>query len=631
MKLPLSPGNLKTVIVDIEVFQNYFYACFSNGERFKEFDHTTRDQLQRFLQDSQLCLAGYNSFSYDNIILGIIANDCMPDASDDEFCQKVYRTSKTIIFDKSEATREKVFTKTWEERPWRQSIDVFALLNNKGSLKEWACKIGTKLVAETPVDFDLPLPADKIEEMKMYCKNDVNVTKELLLKNWDLVILRETLKKQFDLHNNVYCLSEQAVAQTTFMTLHRKRTGQTTTVVREFAKLNPDNLRTEFALPELISPKVCYATPEFQQFFDAYKTGKTACDEKGSWKLDAPAVNNGLVKLCGRTFTMGVGGIHTVDEPAIFDSTDTHALIDLDVSSYYPSLIIEENLYPKHLGPGFVDDMRTLRDRRMAAKRTGDKRTANALKIVINATFGKLNDKYSPLRSVPDAMRVTLNGQLFILMLVESLSRIGCEILSANTDGVTVRMDRSLSDGLSGVVSDWQLATKMELERVDYASIFRRDISNYLAITCEGKIKNKGVMSSETGKGDGLIIKRAVEEYLVNGIPLDVSIHPDNIKNINDLTMYLRSKNGGELYHNGVCLGKSARWVVTKSGTPLRRLNPKRGDKDPTWAAIPNASKARMVLDFGAVNLEELDVDYDWYIEEATKLVNSMGPTHAAT
>ena len=625
MKLPISPGGLKTVIVDIEVFQNYFYACFTNGDRFKEFDHTTRHDLQRFLQDSQLCLAGYNSFAYDNIILGMIADDCCPDLSDAEFCLRVYQTSKTIIFDKSEQMREKIFAKTWQERPWGQSIDVFALLNNKGSLKEWACKIGTKLVAETPVNFDLPLPADKVEEMKMYCKNDVNVTKELLIKNWDLVILRETLKKQFDLHNNVYCLSEQAVAQTTFMTLHRKRTGQTTAVVREFAKLNEDNLRTEFALPELISTKVVYSTEEFQSFFAGYREGKTVCDDKGTWKLDAPAVNNGLVKLAGRTFTMGVGGIHTVDEPAIFDSTETHALIDLDVASYYPSLIIEENLYPKHIGPEFVDDMRLLRDRRMAAKRTGDKRTANALKIVINATFGKLNDKYSPIRSVPDAMRVTLNGQLFILMLVELLHSIGCEILSANTDGVTVRMDRTLNQRLVDVIARWQAATKMELERVDYASIFRRDISNYLAITIDGKVKHKGIINAETGKGDGMVVKRAVEAYLVDGIPPDITLQ--NATTPTDWLFYLRSKNGGTLWHDGVELGKSARWYVSKSGTPLKRLNPKRGDKDATWAAIPNGSSARMALDLNGVSIEDWDIDYDFYERQCWDMINSMGPT----
>ena len=143
MKLPSAPGGKKLWICDIEVFKNYFLAVFYNGERWKMFDHTQLPELADALNDKELVLAGFNNFAYDDIILGFICSD--PTCT----TQKIYETSKDLIYG-GERLREQVFRAQWAERPWHNSIDVFQLLNGKGSLKEWACRIGSNLVAETP-------------------------------------------------------------------------------------------------------------------------------------------------------------------------------------------------------------------------------------------------------------------------------------------------------------------------------------------------------------------------------------------------------------------------------------------------------------------------------------------------
>jgi len=618
VKLPTPPGGGKLWTVDVEVFQNYFLAVFYNGVTWKEYDHTQFAELREALNDKSLVLAGFNNFGYDDLILRII---CLtPNVT----TMDLYHASKDIIFSqRGELKSQRVFELQWSATQWNYSIDVFQLLNGKGSLKEWACRSGSALVAESPVDFDLPLPDDRIEEIRRYCRNDVTVTKELLVKNWDRVILRETLAKQFELMQRVYCLSEQGVAQHTFLTLHRKRTGENTAIVRAAAKENPENQQTEWMLTDLISPKVNYVTAEFQAFFEDVKKARATENEKGAWSLSIPSV----VYLAGRDFSIGVGGIHTVDKPDLFESTDEYAIIDLDVASYYPSIIIEEGLYPRHIGPSFCEDMRILRDKRLAAKRTGDKKTADALKIVINATFGKLNDKYSPLRSVPDAMRVTVNGQLFLLMLVESLHAIGADIVSANTDGVTIKVERAKKDDLAGTVAKWQTDTRMVLEEVEYSRIFRRDINNYLVVTIDGKVKYKGVMAQDGGKGDGGIVKLAAERYLLDGVPPNVTIA--NETDIKLYLYYLRSKNGGELYFGDDKIGKSARWYAAKesSGKVIRRLNPATKCRKEGWAIIPHGHCAQLALDITGMSAQKLDdIDLDYYETEAWNLIATMGP-----
>jgi hypothetical protein len=49
-------------------------------------------------------------------------------------------------------------------------------------------------------------------------------------------------------------------------------------------------------------------------------------------------------------------------------STDTHVLIDADVASQYPSIILKLGLTPKALGPSFLVAYRGIYDDRLAAK-----------------------------------------------------------------------------------------------------------------------------------------------------------------------------------------------------------------------------------------------------------------------
>jgi DNA polymerase elongation subunit (family B) len=74
---------------------------------------------------------------------------------------------------------------------------------------------------------------------------------------------------------------------------------------------------------------------------------------------------------------------------------------------------------------------------RLEAKKAGDKGKAEALKIIINSFYGNFNYPYFYAYDPKSAYTVTINGQLYLLMLVEQLEFNGYAVISANTDGVT--------------------------------------------------------------------------------------------------------------------------------------------------------------------------------------------------
>lgn len=609
---PPRPGR-ELWVYDCEVFPNRFMFSAYNGSKWVEYDESTLDALAMWVRGSDKVLAGFNSHAYDDILVAAIATK-----SGIRTAADIYALSCRLIDPKTDADKEANFRARYGRRAWAYSVDVFQLLNGKGALKEWECRIGFPTIAESPAAFDAPLSDDLVPAVREYCRNDVLATAKLLTDRWHLVLLRETLAAQFDLGTRAYCLSEQGLAQATFLTLHRARTGENSNAVREKAAKAPENQDEFIPLAGVISYRVRFVTPEFNAVLEKLRRGDLRRGESWGITVDNVAFDK-TVQLAGCELSIMVGGLHTVDHPGTFVADAETAIVDLDVTSYYPSLMLAERVYPSQLGPEFLADFTTIRDQRVAAKKAGDMNTSEALKIVLNATFGKLNDTWSPIRSVKNAFRVTMNGQLFLMMLIESLAANGFKILSANTDGIMILAPRLRLPELAGVTTPWEKATGLTLERTDYARIVRRDVNAYVALAESGKVKTKGPFNADAGKGDGRIIREAAIAYLLHGT--------DPAKTVGDATdpvaflFYQRAKNGGDLFHGETPLGKTARWYASTLGLAIRRK-----DKDGSHHTIPNAHKATMALDITGWTVPTMpDLDRDFYVSAAWDLIRDSG------
>ena len=188
------------------------------------------------------------------------------------------------------------------------------------------------------------------------------------------------------------------------------------------------------------------------------------------------------VLVDGFRFDFGVGGIHGSLSNKVVQSNNTWNLVDLDVSSFYPNMAISNRIYPEHLTEKFCDIYKDMYEQR---KSYGKNTAENAmLKLALNGTYGKSNDKYSVFYDPKFTMSITVGGQLTLCMLIDMFYVAGIQfkMVMANTDGITFCVKKKDDEVMMQVVKYWENIVKLEMERVDYDKMFIRDVNSYLAV-----------------------------------------------------------------------------------------------------------------------------------------------------
>ena len=82
--------------------------------------------------------------------------------------------------------------------------------------------------------------------------------------------------------------------------------------------------------------------------------------------------------------------------------------------------------------------------------------------------FGFFGSADKWLYDIKCTYQTTLNGQLYLLMLIEQLEESGIEVISANTDGIVSRFKPSLEPIYNQICANWQNMTNLSLEYTDY-------------------------------------------------------------------------------------------------------------------------------------------------------------------
>jgi hypothetical protein len=304
---------------------------------------------------------------------------------------------------------------------------------------------------------------------------------------------------------------------------------------------------------------------------------------------------------------LGVGGMHSADAPGVVAGP----LIDLDVASYYPSLIAGDGINPPQL-PDFSRRVGTLMARRIAAKRARDTVASTALKYVINSLYGQLGNRRSGLFSPPDALRVVLTGQLRLLELIDGILSAGGDVVSVNTDGVIARGD------VTAAASAWEARTGLTLERTPYQRLWRTSVNDYIATGPDGAVvKTKGRFAGgddedATRRAGAPIVARAALEHLVHGARIAEVVGAAGA--VTDFALWRRARDlawGGTPVAAGV-----VRWVVGRRGTALVQVA-EDGHVRSTVAAnaIPVVDPAR---------IDAAQIDRAWYVGEAQALVDRV-------
>jgi DNA polymerase elongation subunit (family B) len=330
-------------------------------------------------------------------------------------------------------------------------------------------------------------------------------------------------------------------------------------------------------------------------------------------------------------------GIHSDDKPKLFKETDLQYIIDADIGSMYPTLLINHQLCPEHLSNKFIQKYTDVRNERLRAKHNNEKDKAEGLKTVLNSTWGKYNNEnfwlYDPLQ----AYRITVNGQLYIMMLIEDLMLKEFEVISCNTDGITTIVKKDQSNLYYNICRNWEIKTKFELEYNYYTLYSRRDVNNYICQYNNNKLKEKGdfittnLTKTNNTKLKGVdrkIIAIALREFFINNVSIQNTIL--NHQNIYDFCTSQRTddkfineyhylKNNEKIIEK---LQKTIRYYISKSGGTLFKVDPKENK-------YINYCVNRQVTIFNQYikkDIKDYNIDYGYYISETQKIIDQIIP-----
>lgn len=345
-----------------------------------------------------------------------------------------------------------------------------------------------------------------------------------------------------------------------------------------------------------------------------------------NWRI-AESLN---VVVDGFEYVYGVGGIHASVEGVTFESNEDWVIRDEDVASYYANLFISNRVYPEHLSERFCDIYKDVYDQRKNYPK-GTPENA-VMKLALNGVYGSSNDKFSPFYDPKAMMTITVNGQLSLTMLAEKLIEIEeLQMIQCNTDGLTIYYKREHKDTVDQIIKDWEDQTGLEMESALYSQMAIANVNNYLAVYEEdGSVKRNGRFQFE-GLGwhqnqSSLVIQKAACDYITKGIPIEKTIKG----NKDPYNFMLRTKvprtsrlitvdeEGLEYSEQNIC-----RYYISHEGRKLVKVMPPLPDKDEErYIGIDKAWLVRTCNDMGDF---QWDINYDYYIEEANKLVESVG------
>lgn len=653
----------KVYVYDIEVFQNIFHCSVKNtetGEIYKFEISERRNQLRELVKffkqvdsyikwgdfyttdleiKSEVIFCGYNNLHYDNPIVNYIIEyeDKLMSYNVATICSSIFNLSRTI----TTSTEDNIEAwKHWKYQIWFDTFDLLTMLySNKlrVGLKEIQVTMQYPNVQEFVCDWSKPLPLEDFDNMIDYNINDIESTAELLNRCKKDIDLRIAIEDEY----GVRVLSKDGV-NIGMKILTQKYLEKTGLTWWDIAGLRSP--MDYIPLKDVILPFIKYDSPILQRVLDDMKSQIVSPGRKG---YENNFIFNGL------RYTVGVGGIHSKNDPEIIIPKEDEMLIDIDVASLYPSMLIEYKFYPKHLGPEFLEVYSQIKDERIEAKHNGDKVKNETLKLALNGLSGNLQNQHNFCYSPFAVMQIRINGQLLLLMLAERLTQIGCRIVQANTDGLFVLLKKSIYEQANKICQEWEQLTRLTLEEERFEAMYQYAINDYIAVKEGYKetknpdlIKTKGMFITKVLLGKGLsakIIPEAIIKYFVDGIPVE-----DTIKGCTDIRKFLMSEKTGKQWHveymnqeqqrtnrfyastNGGYLWK---WKYTghAEGEVVEYYEPYVGRqsyiaKEKSYQNMLTASGVTLLNKFDDKPIEERKINYRYYIYEAYKIIRDLKP-----
>lgn len=643
--------------LDIECFHNWFLVGITDHENNVQWDFQQTDTQPLDVQSIiELCkwytLVTFNGQNYDVPMLSYALAGAT--------CAQLKIANDDII--RKDGLKWWEFAKKYAA--WTPDfidhIDISEPTPGvKISLKQYACRMHSELVQDSPVDFNQPLPEHEFTNEITYCRNDRKVTWQLAGEIKKRIALREKLSARYGV--DLRSKSDAQMAEAVIKKIWTDTMLRQPELMMGAEGAYYDNRGTpRIKVPSVphgttfkvkLPAHIEFVTPAMQQLLHDVRNADFLVSNKEeaivlgydgkSIKTGVciPAIIEGRDIVIGQSvYRLGIGGLHSQESSVAYRSCPgRYTLRTADVTAYYPTLIRNAGMSPKQLGPifqtiysGFIDERNNakieVKGHAPGTHEYDDLMTVvDGVKIFNNGTYGKLWSQFSIFFAPELGVAVTMGGQLSLLMLIERLHLAGIPVVSANTDGIEIAVPAGYESICDAILKWWEGVTHLQLETKNYAALFSRDVNNYVSIGFDGKPKRKGVMcesgilASMSGKHPDLdICADAVVDFLTKGTPIANSIH-----NCRDIRKFVRVRGakGGAGYIHGpgeapLRCGRAVRWYYAQHAQG-HIIDMESGNK----VAGSDGAKPIMHMDgsFPA------DVDHSFYVRAAEKLLMEVG------
>lgn len=666
---------MSQVIYDTETYPNYFalgirhahsdyYAQFECSE-FRD-DSTEMFATLSMLARGRVEMVGFNNLGFDYPVLHHLFRHCFDARGEYQtrfglaVAQAAYEKAEMII-----RSGDRFANTIWESDRIIPQIDLYKVNHFDNPAKATSLKVlqftmRSESVEDLPIAPGTRLTTDQAAIVGRYMRHDIDETFRFWERNQDEIDFRRSMAEE--LSGDVLNWSDVKLGSEMLI----QRLGKKVCYYYDDnnERQPRQTHRDKINVADILFPYIRFSRPECRDLLERFRA-KVITNTKGAF--------HDSVTLNGFTFDFGTGGVHGSVDPTAFRADDDADIIDVDVTSLYPSIAIENGLAPEHLGAAYTREYSGMRGERLKyGKGTPRNR---GLKLALNGTYGNTNNEWSPFYDPQYTMATTINGQLLLLMLAERLLDAvpGLGLIQINTDGITAVVPRQHRDAFHGACKAWEQETRLNLEFASYSAFFCRDVNNYLAVATDGKIKRKGAYEYPEKPADyagmwhkdwsAMCVQKAAEAALVRGVPVEIAIR-DN-RDPFDFMCRFKTPRESKLMLGDVEQQHVTRYYRAAPGFPLIKQSPppkhpwvapgafkrKNGISDEefykvrrevgadVWdARIHTANKSTYgdreitvaqsaLVCNRASDFDWSKVDWEWYIAEANKLVDVFSVT----
>ena len=701
----LSVKEIKNRLDSVQCWQ--FYISDENDSQLLpliDFINKTVPTIENNVVKDRFDLYGYNSYNYDNLMVAALLVNYNRVTTTKELLRKLYDTSQSIINnqdDKSFIRNNFYLNSLTKYKLPFQGIDVMRIFHldkantivdkegNRIGVPKGLKQTSINLQWYELLEYEMPpineeeytkyynegntkglrleevrrridkwnrcILSEYIPDMMHYNKNDVFIVCEIVRLYSDEIKSRYSISKVYGV--NVLNSSRSNMADILFTNFYSKFSG-----LEPYEWQGKKTERTAMAFKKVIFPFIQFKTPELQKALEEmkqviiYRTSKDAFSKE--------------IKIGNNIYTVATGGLHSQDNPVELwssnrgqwtssltgefeESSDDYTYIHADITSMYPSIIAAHKVAPEHLNiSAFCNCVNWMRETRIKVKHWNEEYyegipkdiLALVLKIVINSIYGKLGFQYGDIYDRLAVLKVTINGQLMILMLVEELELNGIQVFSANTDGIVVKLYNKDIDKYNSIKNNWEEITKLKFDTDYYECLISRDINNYLSqfrINKKGvhklELETKGALNplmyaNDLTKGyDMPIVAEAVKEFFLNDVPVMKTLQ--NATNILD---FCKTQNVGRQFHveveylkNGNVIRENyqryVRYYVSNNGVVIYKVNNDVENSNAVDKA--NLAAGQVVTIINTLDDKDIslrDINYKYYYLECMKIINPI-------